>query len=85
MPVDLVIEALGQKPADNLSEILPGVTFTSSGLIEVEEGFQTMRPGVYAGGDLVNGGTTVVQAVAEGRQAAEAISAFLSQKESTPA
>jgi NADPH-dependent glutamate synthase beta subunit-like oxidoreductase/2,4-dienoyl-CoA reductase-like NADH-dependent reductase (Old Yellow Enzyme family) len=85
MPVDLVIEALGQKPADNLSEILPGVTFTSSGLIEVEEGFQTMRPGVYAGGDLVNGGTTVVQAVAEGRQAAEAISAFLSQKESAPA
>jgi NADPH-dependent glutamate synthase beta subunit-like oxidoreductase len=37
------------------------------------ETMQTSRPGVYAGGDLVNGGATVVQAVAEGRRAARAI------------
>jgi glutamate synthase (NADPH/NADH) small chain len=34
---------------------------------------QTSRPGLYAGGDLVNGGATVVQAVADGRRAARAI------------
>jgi glutamate synthase (NADPH/NADH) small chain len=37
------------------------------------ETMQTSRPGVYAGGDLVNGGATVVQAVADGRRAARAI------------
>lgn len=37
------------------------------------ETMQTSRPGIYAGGDLVNGGATVVQAVAEGRRAARAI------------
>jgi glutamate synthase (NADPH/NADH) small chain len=37
------------------------------------ETMQTSRPGVYAGGDLVNGGGTVVQAVADGRRAARAI------------
>jgi glutamate synthase (NADPH/NADH) small chain len=37
------------------------------------ETMQTSRPGVYAGGDLVNGGATVVQAVVDGRRAARAI------------
>lgn len=37
------------------------------------ETMQTSRSGVYAGGDLVNGGATVVQAVADGRRAARAI------------
>jgi NADPH-dependent glutamate synthase beta subunit-like oxidoreductase len=37
------------------------------------ETMQSSRPGVYAGGDLVNGGGTVVQAVADGRRAAQAI------------
>jgi glutamate synthase (NADPH/NADH) small chain len=34
---------------------------------------ETSLAGVYAGGDLVNGGATVVQAVADGRRAAKAI------------
>jgi NADPH-dependent glutamate synthase beta subunit-like oxidoreductase len=34
---------------------------------------QTTRPGVFAAGDLVNGGATVVQAVADGYRAARAI------------
>ncbi len=37
------------------------------------ETMQTSRPGIFAGGDLVNGGATVVQAVADGRRAARAI------------
>ncbi len=37
------------------------------------ETMQTSRPGVYAGGDLVSGGATVVQAVVDGRRAARAI------------
>jgi glutamate synthase (NADPH/NADH) small chain len=34
---------------------------------------ETSRPGVFAGGDLVRGGATVVQAVADGRKAARAM------------
>ena len=38
---------------------------------------ETSRPGVFAAGDIVNGGSTVVQAVAEGTRAARAIDAWL--------
>jgi glutamate synthase (NADPH) small chain len=37
------------------------------------ETMETSRPGIFAGGDLVHGGATVVQAVADGRRAARAI------------
>jgi NADPH-dependent glutamate synthase beta subunit-like oxidoreductase len=37
----------------------------------------TSREGVFAGGDIVNGGDTVVQAVAEGKKAAEGIINYL--------
>jgi glutamate synthase (NADPH/NADH) small chain len=37
------------------------------------ETMETSRPGVFAGGDLVRGGATVVQAVADGRKAARAM------------
>lgn len=77
LPVDLVIEALGQRPADSLTEALPGVTFGDNSLVEVGADFQTSRPGVFAGGDIVNGGTTVVQAVSEGFRAAEGIAEYL--------
>jgi NADPH-dependent glutamate synthase beta subunit-like oxidoreductase len=44
------------------------------------ETMQTSRPGIYAGGDLVNGGATVVQAVADGRRAARAILQLLAPR-----
>jgi 2,4-dienoyl-CoA reductase (NADPH2) len=72
LEVDLVIEAIGQLPAANLPTLLPGVTLTKYGLIAVEPGStRTSRARVYAGGDLVNGGKTVVEAVRNGVQAAE--------------
>jgi len=55
-----------------LNSSLAGVEF-KKGRIVVDSGFRTTRPGVYAGGDIVNGGTTVVQAAGEGRKAAETI------------
>jgi len=80
IPVELVIEALGQSPAADLSAWAGGVELTEKGLIRVsEENLRTSRAGVFAGGDIVNGGTTVVQAVAEGVRAAKAIAAFLEQ------
>ena len=78
IPADLVIEAIGQQVDGALKQGLAGVEFTRGGRIRTREGsLQTTRSGVFAAGDIVNGGTTVVQAVAEGARAAWEIHQFL--------
>ena len=72
LPVDICIEATGQQVDEELTKALGGVD-NKWGIITVDENFKTSRDKVYAGGDIVNGGTTVVQAAGEGRKAAEAI------------
>ena len=79
--VDMVIEALGQKAPDNLREMIPGVQLTDNNLIAIVPGnHATSRKGVYAGGDIVNGGQTAVQAVADGLAAADEIDHYLINK-----
>lgn len=73
IPADFAIEALGQAPDGLFAEIRRD----EKGLILVEENKMTSARGVFAGGDLVNGGKTVVQAVADGCRAAEGIDKFL--------
>lgn len=76
--VDVVIEALGQKAPKNLKNILPGVELTANNLVAVRNGgFATSRKGVFAGGDIINGGKMVVTAVGDGTRAAEQINKFL--------
>ncbi len=77
LPVDLLVEALGQQPSPAVRAALEGVDLTRGGLAAVDAGMQTSRPGVFAGGDLVNGGATLAQAVGEGFRAAEGIGEFL--------
>ncbi|MHC4174341.1 MAG: FAD-dependent oxidoreductase, partial [Planctomycetota bacterium] len=77
LDMDIVVEAIGQKAPEEISEILPGVELTK-GLIRTKEGtLATSRPGVFAGGDLVRGPSTVVAAVADGMAAAKQINEFL--------
>ncbi|MBL8026341.1 MAG: FAD-dependent oxidoreductase, partial [Fibrobacteres bacterium] len=73
IPVDLVIEALGQNPVSGIDKVIPGLELNRSGFIKVNGDFKTSIDGIYAGGDIVNGGTTAVRAVAEGMKAAKAI------------
>jgi len=68
----LAVEALGQEPLPGLEKIAKGVKL-KDGFVAVDKEFRTSRKQVYAGGDIVNGGTTAVQAVAEGMKAAETI------------
>ena len=78
LEVDLIIEAIGQLVDKKLPKFLKGVKFSKNGLIKVRKDSQeTTRNGVFAGGDIVNGGATAVQAVAEGLRAAGEIDAFL--------
>jgi len=77
LDMDIVVEAIGQKPPDEIGEILPGVKL-KKGLIQTKENsLSTSRPKVYAGGDLVRGPSTVVAAVADGMRAAKEIDEFL--------
>jgi 2,4-dienoyl-CoA reductase (NADPH2) len=80
LDIDIIVEAIGQEPAENISEILPGVEL-KNGFIRTEKGtLATSRRGVYAGGDLVRGASTVVAAVADGMAAAKEIDKFLKQQ-----
>ncbi len=75
--MDVAIEAIGQGSPEKISKILPGVEL-KSGLIQTRQGsLATSRPGVFAGGDLVRGASTVVAAVADGMAAANEINEFL--------
>ncbi len=73
LDVEMAVEAIGEMPDRQLAAALPGVGLTGDGLVKVDQALATTRPGVWAAGDLANGGATVVQAVAEGRRAAEQI------------
>ena len=82
---DWVIAAIGQ------DQNLLGLENTSIGSIKLTkwngieadpESFQTSVPGVFAGGDVVTGPATVVEAIAAGRKAARTIDAFLSSGKS---
>jgi glutamate synthase (NADPH/NADH) small chain len=76
--VDVIIEAIGQKAAKDLKAILNGVELAANGIVKVENGsLATSRKGVFAGGDVINGGKMVVTAVADGTKAAEQINQFL--------
>ncbi|MBN1788251.1 MAG: FAD-dependent oxidoreductase [Sedimentisphaerales bacterium] len=76
--VDMIIEALGQKAPDDLKAVLPGVDLLKNNLVAVKNGsLATSKKGVYAGGDIINGGKMVVTAVADGTKAAEEINQLL--------
>jgi len=80
LEVETVVEAIGQGPDPSLAPILSGIQTKGRGLIVVDENQMTSREGVFAGGDIVNGGDTVVQAIAEGKKAAEGIINYLKSK-----
>ena len=77
LPVEMVLEALGQGLPEGFEELIPGVELTSKRLVQADENGRTSRDGIFAGGDVTNGGTTAVQAIAEGMRAAAAIDEFV--------
>lgn len=75
IPADTVIWAIGQRPRTDLLQAL-GVEL-ENGVVKVDEHFRTSHPGIFAGGDCINGGGTVVEAVEHGKRAARAIDALV--------
>jgi dihydropyrimidine dehydrogenase (NAD+) subunit PreT len=79
LPCDMAITAVGQaKLVGWLSAAFPALAL-DGGRVRTDGRGRTSLPGVYAGGDCVNGGQEVVNAVAEGKAAAWAIDGDLGQ------
>jgi glutamate synthase (NADPH/NADH) small chain len=75
---DTVIYALGTKPNPIIGQATPGLGLNKWGNISADGETQcTNLPGVFAGGDIVTGGATVILAMGAGRRAAKAIGAWL--------
>ncbi len=79
MPVDIAIEALATRPDPTLKEIA-SVTWENNLISASEETRQTSIPWIYAGGDIIRGPALVVEAVADGKKAAQAIMEHLEGK-----
>jgi len=77
LDVDMIVPAIGQKPVTDLFRAVSGVEVRTNGTIAVNERHQTDNAKYFAGGDCVNGGKEVVDAVAEGMAAARGIDAWL--------
>ncbi len=74
---DTVVIAIGYGADDEVVSDADGIE-TERSLVAVNtETFETTRPGVFAGGDCVNGADLVVTALADGRRAATTIDSYL--------
>jgi glutamate synthase (NADPH) small chain len=81
LETDLVVVAVGQSPNPLIPQTTPGIKLGKWGNIEInEETMETSIPGVFAGGDIVRGGATVILAMGDARRAAAAIDARLRGK-----
>ncbi len=72
IPAHTVVAAIGQAPNPTLQRETPQLV-TSRGKIVIDTEAKTSIDNVYAGGDVVRGGSTVILAMQDGRMAAEAI------------
>lgn len=81
LPVEIVIEAIGNGPNPLIPKTTSGLTVSRHGTLVVDEAtMMTTRKGVFAGGDIVAGASTVILAMGHGRKAAAAIDAYLRQE-----
>jgi glutamate synthase (NADPH/NADH) small chain len=80
LEVDQVIVAVGVSPNPLVPKSIEGLELGRKNTIVVNEGMQSSRSDIYAGGDIVRGGATVILAMGDGRRAAENMDKQLSGK-----
>ncbi|HEY4669581.1 MAG TPA: NADPH-dependent glutamate synthase [Tepidiformaceae bacterium] len=79
LPADTVAIAIGYGADPLVPQTTSGLKSDRKALIQVDPAGRTSRPGVFAGGDNVNGADLVVTALADGRRAADSINAYLAR------
>ena len=80
MPVDLVVVSIGVSPNPIVPNSVEGLELGRKGTIAVNENMQSNIPTLYAGGDIVRGGATVILAMGDGKRAAESMDNYLTSK-----
>ncbi len=70
LDVDQVIVAVGVSPNPLVPKSIPGLELGRKNTIAVSEEMQSSRAEIFAGGDIVRGGATVILAMGDGRRAA---------------
>ncbi len=81
LETDLVIVSVGVSPNPLIPQSLPGLKVSRWGTIEVDDKeMQSSIPELFAGGDIVRGGATVILAMGDGRNAAAGIHRYLQNK-----
>lgn len=80
MDIDTVIMSIGTVPNELVTASTKGLETSKKGTIIVENGkTQTSRKGVFAGGDIVTGAATVIEAMGAGKQAAVEIDKYIKE------
>jgi heterodisulfide reductase subunit A-like polyferredoxin len=80
VPADTIIPAVSQSAERELANLL-GLKTSRWGTIESDQlTLATSRPGIFAGGDAVLGPASVIEAIAHGKRAAQAIDNFLASR-----
>ena len=81
IPLDTLIVAIGEQPdIEGISDT--GIEVSRRGTVRVDtETLATSRPGVFAGGDVASGPSTIVEAIAAGKKAAVMIDRYLNGEE----
>ena len=82
LPASIAIVAVGTSANPLVQSTTPDLKTNKKNYIEADpETLKTSKQGVFAGGDIVTGGATVILAMGAGRKAAKAIDAFLTTGE----
>ncbi len=77
LDVDQVVVAVGVSPNPLVPKSIEGLELGRKNTIVVNEGMQSNHPEIFAGGDIVRGGATVILAMGDGRRAAQNMDAYL--------
>lgn len=75
--VDTVVVSIGVSPNPLIPSTIKNLDVSKWGTITVNEGMQSSIPTIFAGGDIVRGGATVILAMGDGKQAAAAMDEYL--------
>lgn len=79
LDIDLAIVSVGVSPNPIVPHSIPELELGRKGTIAVNENMESSIPMIYAGGDIVRGGATVILAMGDGRRAAAAMHQQLSK------
>jgi len=79
MDVDSVVIAVGVSPNPIIQQSMPELETTKWNTIKVDDNMMTSIAGLFAGGDIVRGGATVILAMGDGRKAGQGMHRYIQE------